>query len=263
MQPYWELACRSLERQVTYRAAAFAGLVTNFFFGILRAAVMVALYQGREEIAGLNLAQAVTFTGLSQALIGTMSFFGWYDLMNHVYSGAIATELLKPMSLYTYWLAQDLGRAIGSFFLRGLPIMIAYGFLLEIIVPDSLLRWGCVFLAMIFSWLVSFSYRFILNLASFWTPNALGIARLGFMLTWFLSGFMFPLKYFPDWFIGLCNLTPFPHMVNTLVEIYLGAIDGWGLVKALGLQLAWIIGLILLGQWILHRGITRLVIVGG
>ena len=36
---------RAIQRQLTYRAATLAGLATNFFFGLLRAAVLVALYR--------------------------------------------------------------------------------------------------------------------------------------------------------------------------------------------------------------------------
>jgi len=263
MRLYLELSWRALQRQLTYRTAAFAGLATNFFFGLIRAAVMVALYQERQEIAGVTLVQAVTFTGLSQALIGTMSFFGWYELMDSVYSGGIGADMLKPMNLYVYWLARDMGRSIALFFLRALPILIAYKFFLDVVTPDSAVQWGAVLLGSLLAWLVSFSYRFILNLASFWTTNALGVARFGFMLTWFLSGFMFPLRYFPEWFIKICSLTPFPHMINSLVEIYLGVLSGREIVYTLVLQAIWLIILVLIGQFLLRKGIKRLVIVGG
>jgi ABC-2 type transport system permease protein len=263
MRLFWELAWRACERHLAYRVAALAGLATNFFFGLLRAAVIVALYSGRDEIAGFNILQAVTFTGLSQALIGVMSFFGWYDLINNVYTGNISSDLLKPMNLFTYWLAQDAGRALVSLFLRGLPIMIAYGFLLGAKTPNTFFHWFAICFTLVLSWIVSFNYRFILNLASFWTPNALGIARFGFMLTWFLSGFMFPLRYFPNWFVSFCQLTPFPYMVNTTIEIYLGVIEGWEIVFALILQGVWAVGMFLVGQFILRKGISRLVIVGG
>jgi len=39
-----ELAKKSLQRQMAYRAANIAGLFTNLFFGMLRASVMVAVY---------------------------------------------------------------------------------------------------------------------------------------------------------------------------------------------------------------------------
>ena len=49
---FWALAALSFRRQLTYRAAALAGLVTNFFFGLLKAAILIALYAGRTEMAG-------------------------------------------------------------------------------------------------------------------------------------------------------------------------------------------------------------------
>ncbi|MBW8012786.1 MAG: hypothetical protein FVQ83_16330 [Chloroflexi bacterium] len=41
MRLFLELTKRSFQRQLSYRAAAIAGLATNFFFGLLRAAVLI------------------------------------------------------------------------------------------------------------------------------------------------------------------------------------------------------------------------------
>jgi hypothetical protein len=43
MRVYWEIAKRALSRQLTYRTATLAGLATNFYFGLLRAAGLAAL----------------------------------------------------------------------------------------------------------------------------------------------------------------------------------------------------------------------------
>jgi ABC-2 type transport system permease protein len=263
MRLFWELARRAFQRQLVYRSAAFAGLATNFFFGVLRAAVMVALYQGNAEIEGISLIQAITFTGLTQAIIGSLSIFSWYDLMNNVYSGAVATDLLKPMQLYFYWLAQDAGRAFGQFILRGIPIIVAYYFWFDIITPTNIVHWSVFFLAFFLAWLISFSYRFLINLASFWTPNAVGVGRFGFMMIWFFAGFLFPLRFFPEWFIKFCQFTPFPSMVNTTNEVYLGLLTGGNLMLALLTQAFWLVALIISGQLVLRAGIRRLVILGG
>ncbi len=224
---------------------------------------MVALYQGRPEIAGVGLRQATTYTGLVQAMIGFLSVFGWYDLMNNVYSGAIASDLLKPMSLYKFWLAQDAGRAAAQLLLRGFPLMAAYALFIGVIVPTTVIQWLAFIVSLIMAWMVSFSYRFLLNLTSFWSPNSLGISRFGYLLIWFLSGFMFPLRFFPAWFTSFCQLTPFPSMVNTINEVFLGMLDGPELLKSLLMQSLWLGILILLGQWVLSRGIRRLVVQGG
>jgi len=72
-----------------------------------------------------------------------------------------------------------------------------------------------------------------------------------------------PLRFFPDWFVKICYLTPFPHMVNTVVEVYLGVIQGPELFQTIMAQAIWAIGLIIVGQLVLKAGIRRLVILGG
>jgi ABC-2 type transport system permease protein len=263
MRLTYEFSLRSFQRQLVYRTAALAGLVTNFFFGIIRIALLVALYGSRHEVAEIPLQGAITFTGLSQAMIGILSLFSWYELMNNVYTGAISADLLKPMSLYHYWLSHDCGRAIGQLILRGLPMMIAYAVFFGISTPQGAWQWVGFILSLILAWSVSFSWRFLVNLTAFWIPNAAGAVRFAFILSWFLSGFLMPLRFFPDWFIKLCALTPFPYMVNTVVEIYLGVLTGSAIIRALLAQTAWLAGLFLVGQFVLRIGIKKLVISGG
>lgn len=253
----------SLQRQMAYRAVIFAGLATNFFFGMLRAAVMIALYGSRTDAAGITLGEAITFTGLSQALIGMLNTFSWFNLARSVYSGEIASELVRPVNTMTLYLAQDLGRAMVELVLRGLPIMIGYAWVFGIATPDSIAQWAAVIVSLFLAWLISFGWRFLVNLSAFWTPNAIGIVRFVFTLSWFLSGFMMPLRFFPGWFVRLCYLTPFPAMINTVTETYLGLLTGGDLLRALFVQAAWAVVLIILGQVVMSLGIRKLVIQGG
>jgi ABC-2 type transport system permease protein len=200
---------------------------------------------------------------LTQAVIAFLSLFSWYEVMYSVHSGDISSDLLKPMNYYGFWLAQDLGRAIAGLLMRGVPMMLAYALLFGITLPHGIVQWLALGLALGLSWLASFSWHFLLNLAAFWTPNALGIGRFGFSLTWFLSGFLMPLRLFPEWFVRLCYLTPFPHMVNTIVEVYLGVVSGPALVEALLGQLLWVLILVGAGQLVLRAGMRQLVIQGG
>lgn len=263
MRLFVEIARRSFRRHLTYRAAALAGLVTNFFFGLLRVAVLLALYGPRQEVEGITVAGIVTYMALTQAVIAYLSMFGWYDLMLSVHNGEVATDLLKPMHLFTFWLAQDVGRALVALLLRGITIMVIFALVLDLTYPETAVQWLALLLSVILSWLVSFAWRFFVNLPAFWTPNARGIMRFGFVLSWFCSGFLMPLRFFPDWVQHLANLTPFPYMLNTVVEVYLGVLQGWTLIQALLLQAAWALGLILAGQLVLKTAVKRLVILGG
>ena len=103
----------------------------------------------------------------------------------------------------------------------------------------------------------------MVNLAAFWTPYALGIGRLVFILSWFLSGFFMPLWFSPEWFVKLCYLTPFPYTINVVVEVYLGLVEGSALVTVIMAQIAWILILVLAGMMTLRAGVRRLEILGG
>lgn len=263
MRLFWELSALSFRRHLTYRSAAVAGLATNFFFGLLRAAVLVALYGARTEVAGISVKDAITYTGLTQAVIAYLSIFGWYDLMQTVYSGDVAADLLKPMSYMAFWMAQDVGRAVANMLLRGVPIMALYALMFDIAVPSSPVQYLALAAAITMSLLVSFAWRFLVNLAAFWSPNALGVGRFAFILPWFMSGFIMPLRYFPDIVVDLCYLTPFPHLVNTVVEVYLGLVSGPALARLLLQQALWLVILVAAGQCVLRAGVRRLVVLGG
>lgn len=263
MRLFWAITSLSLRRHLTYRAATWAGLITNVFFGLLRAVVLVALFGEQDVVAGMTLQDAITYTGLSQAVIAYLMIFGWYEVMASVYTGEIAVDLLRPLGYFRYWLAIDLGRALVALVLRGVTIMLVYAIFIDIVVPAEPYQWFALLIAIGLSWLVSFSYRFLVNLAAFWTPNAGGIGRGAFGIVWIMSGFYMPLRIYPEWFQTLCRMTPFPSMVNIPVEIYLGLVRGPDILLALLNQLIWTFALIILGQIVFRRGIHRLVIQGG
>jgi ABC-2 type transport system permease protein len=211
----------------------------------------------------MSVTDAITYTGLTQGIIAYMSIFGWYEVMRSVYSGEVATDLLKPMSYFNFWLAQDLGRAASNLLLRGLTIMLIYALVFDITVPASAGQWLALAISLFLGLLVSFAWRFWINLAAFWTPNAIGVGRFAFGLIWIMSGFVMPLRFFPDWFVAICKLTPFPAMINTSIEVYLGLLSGPALLQAMMWQLFWFIVLMAAGQLTLRVAIRRLVIQGG
>jgi ABC-2 type transport system permease protein len=253
----------SFKLQATYRIAWVAGLATNLFFGLLRAAVLIALYNGQPEVNGLSIGAALTYVALTQGIIAFIYIFGTADVINSVYSGSIATDLLKPVPFFTYWLAQDLGRSLMNFFSRGLMLMLFFSLFFPVSLPQSLPHLLVIMLSLGLSWLVTFAYRFLVNLSAFWTPDARGVGRIFFILPQFLSGFFMPLRLLPDWFQKAANFTPFPSLINTPMEVYNGILKGTDLLQALFIQLLWFIALAALAQLVMRRGIRKLIIQGG
>lgn len=252
----------ALVQQFTYRGAALGGLAANFFFGLLRAAVLVALL-GDGDLAGYGVREAVSYAALTQAVIAVVAIFGSYDLMRAVHSGEIAGDLLRPLSLYRLWLARDGGRALAAALLRGATLMLLFVPLLELAWPRGAPAWLAFGASLLLAWWVSFNWRFLVNLTAFWSPNAAGIGRFLFFAAMFFSGFLMPLAFFPPWVQRLADATPFPAIIDTVVEVYLGRVAGGDLLGALATQFTWGVALMLLALGLLRLGLRRLVLLGG
>lgn len=247
-------------QQFAYLQAAFWGLVTNLFFGALRIAILLALFDGRPSVAGLTGADAVTYVALTQTFIAAFSLFGWYDLMRSVHRGEIAADLLRPIPLLGFWLWQDAGRAAGQFVLRGLPMLLLFALLWGARLPADPLPTA---LSVVLAWACGFGYRFLVNCAAFWSPDAVGIGRFAWVLLGLGCGFLMPLRLFPDWLQTVLAYTPFPAMLNTTVELWLGLRTGLEAWRALGGQAVWTAILLGLCGWVLRRGLKRLEVAGG
>lgn len=263
MPTFLRLVRLSILQQLTYRTALISGLVTNFVFGLFRVALIIALYQGKTAVNGMSLVDALTYTAVAQALIAFLFVFGTYDLMTTVISGAIASDLVRPVPLFQLWLGRDFGRGLVNLLIRGVLLLVVFSLFYPLGLPDSAAGWLSALLALLLGWLISFAWRFLVNLASFWTPDARGIARGAYTFSQLLCGFILPLRLFPDWFARLCDLTPFPAMFSIPVEIYLGLLRGPDLARALAVQAAWFAGLALVCHLVLRAGLRRLVVQGG
>ena len=142
-QLWWQLARRGFRQQATYRAATIAGMVTNTVFGFVRGAILVASVRAARggTIDGYDTAAALTYTWMSQALIGPIAVFRWSDIAERVQSGAIATDLARPADFQSWWLASDYGRAACALVYRSIAQFAIGGLCFSLIVPTTATRW--------------------------------------------------------------------------------------------------------------------------
>ncbi|MEW1846033.1 ABC-2 family transporter protein [Nonomuraea angiospora] len=135
---YARLVRYGFRKHATYVWGAIAGAFTNSVFGILRAYILIALWQARPGLAGYDVADAVTFCFVTQAFIGPMQLFGGgLGIPERIRSGDIALDLVRPASLQLWTLAEDLGRAAYLFLVRGVPPMLVGAVVFGITVPPG------------------------------------------------------------------------------------------------------------------------------
>lgn len=263
MRLYWEVARRALQRQLAYRTENLAGLATNIFFGYLRAAVLLAVYQAASSVGGYNVEAAVSYAWITQAMIMIVALWGWWDVELTIRTGDVVSDLAKPFSYVGFWLARDLGRAAYYVVFRAAPILVAGQFIFGIHWPSSIASWLAFSLSVVLAAVVSFAWRFLLNVSAFWTTDARGLGAVAGAIMLFLGGFAVPIRYFPDWLQSAVLALPFASMVQTPADLFVERIQGSAVLGLLAGQLAWAVVLLGACQLATAAATRRVVIQGG
>ncbi|HLJ35029.1 MAG TPA: ABC-2 family transporter protein [Ktedonobacteraceae bacterium] len=236
---YIEVARTSFRRQLIYRWANLAGLLTNIFFGVVFSYVIIALYHARPIAAGYNVTDTLRYTWLEQALLMVVVPFGWYDLMLTIRTGAVVSDLSKPCDFYWYWFSREFGRSAYYLLLRGLPIYLAGILLFGIGIPSNVQQWLVFALSITLSTFVGIAYRYLFNLTAFWVVEARAMYTLGLTLAQFLTGSYVPLLFFPSWLLAIVTWLPFNAFMNIPTQMFVGNLPTTTLLFDLFLQIAW------------------------
>jgi ABC-2 type transport system permease protein len=248
-------------KEATYVAAALAGAFTNSVFGVLRAYILIALWQARPGLAGYDVAHAVTFCFITQAFIGPMQLFGGgLPIPDRIRSGDIALDLVRPASLQLWTLAEDAGRAAYLFLVRGIPPMLVGAALFGLVMPGDPVAWAAFAAGLCLGVLTSFGWRYLVALSACWLTDDRGVHTLSLVLTTFFSGMMLPLTIFPGPLGELARALPWAAMVQAPADLYLGRAP---ILETLAFQACWAAALLGLGALATRAIRHRVVIQGG
>ncbi|MCP2342347.1 ABC transporter permease [Actinomadura rupiterrae] len=252
----------ALRRYSAYPLGSMAEAVTNTFFGVMRASVLLALWHARPGLGGYDAADAVTFSFLTQALIGPVQIFGGMELGQRIRTGDVAIDLHRPVDLQAWWLADDIGRATSTLLLRGVPPMLVGGLLFTLHWPGPGAA-AAFAVSVVLAVLLSFALRYLVTLAMFWLHDERGIQAVALVLSLFLSGMIVPLVAFPGGIGDVARALPWSGLVQVPADVYLGHRTGGGLAAALGFQAAWAAGLLAAGRVLTRAAERRLEAQGG
>ena len=260
---YWEVARRGFRRYATYRGATFAGVFTNTVFGFIRAYVFIAMFAVARRPGNYDLADVLTYTFLTQALLMPLYIWGWTEIADTVYTGQIATDLYRPFDYQSYWLSQDLGRAAYHMVMRGVPPFVIGALVFGLRLPTHPLTWVVFLLSAALGVTVSFALRFMANLSAFWIVDVRGVNSLAAAVWTLLSGFIIPIAFFPTTARTIIRSLPFVSMLEFPVDVFLERVQGMHLVSTLAAQTAWAVVLLGAGRIMLRAATSKLVVQGG
>ena len=270
-QPYRAAFAARVMQMLQYRSAALAGFATQCWWGGIKVMVLSAFFGASASNAPMSLTDAITYTWIAQALLALQPWVGDPEIAQAVRSGAVAYDRLRPVDVYALWFVRGAGWIVA----RALPraaLMLAFAALLLPLAGLSAWSWqppADVPAAALFavslglSVLLSSALLMLINITVLVTLNDRGINVLMTPLVIVLSGNLLPLALFPDAAQTALRWQPFAGLLDIPLRLYFGHLRGAEAAGGLGLQLFWIVVLVLLGRALLARAWRTLEVQGG
>jgi ABC-2 type transport system permease protein len=272
LRPYRAAFAARFQSMLQYRTAALAGFITQCWWGGLKVMIYAAFYEHTTRgDQPMSLAQAITYTWLSQALLTLQPWNGDPEVSLAVRTGGISFECLRPVDLYLWWLARAsawmtsraLPRAALMFSLAAIALpLLGYGRWAWQF-PPSFEQAGLFIISLAFMTLLSATFVVLINLCVAATLTDRGINTLSTAFVILFSGNLIPLGFFPDWAQPLLLAQPFAGMLDIPMRIYLGTLSGMNAWIGLAIQAFWILNFILLGRLSMRIIMRRLEVQGG
>lgn len=245
--------------QASFRFALVSGLLTNTFFGLVRTAVFLSVYRTRGEVSGLELADAITYVWILQAVFATVWAPWLHELPTRIRSGEWTAELTRPGALLPRHLAYDLGRTMAILVLRAPVPLVFAAVVFDLHLPTTVAGIVALLASLLLAAFAASCIRLLLGSIAFWTPDFRGVTSLLFGPIFLISGFVIPIEYFPDVLRSFTVFGPLGALIRSPVAVATSRF----VLSSLALQILWAGLLALACHLALRRATERMVVFGG
>lgn len=250
-----------------YRAAAIAGITTQFFWGAMNILMYKAFYDTDPSAFPMTFEATVSYVWLQQALL--CLFAAWmieHEIFDDIVSGNVVYELCRPIDIYNMWFSRSMANRLARAVLRCFPILLVAALLPEpysLGVPPSLIHFTLFLLTSVLGFLVTVAFYMLVYALTFFTISPNGLRILITSVVEFLAGGIIPLPFFPDGLRQVMEILPFASMQNVPLRTYSASMTQPEMARAIALQGFWLVALVMTGKALCALAMKRMTLQGG
>ncbi len=260
---YAEFVRMGFVNTLAYRLRYYTGIVTYFIYVSVYYYIWKAIYADSATIEGFDFGHMLTY--ISVGWIIRSFYFNNIDqdMAYAVAEGKMAMDLIKPVNQQFMSIAIALGESVFRLGLLTLPTAIVLLLVYPIRRPASALHFVGFFASVLLSFFIVAAINFCVGTFAIRLKSILGLLRAKYFLLELFSGLLIPISFFPQIFQDIFKVLPFQYISYIPVLIYLGKISGLEIIRALALQLFWILMLLAIGDALWRWSSRKITIQGG
>lgn len=257
---YVQVARTGYRRNVAYMWSHMLNNLASAVFGFM----YIYLWQAvAPERAGSDPYTRSLMTGmmaLAQVLAWVTTFLpGGLGIAGLVRTGAIATEMGRPVPFLWMVMARESGNLVYQFIYRSLPLAVLFALTTGMPAPAS---WTAALLAVpsvVLGAYVALCLFYTVGMSALWTTEVRWAHWANYSLSALLSGGWIPADVLPGWLGKVAPYLPWACEQYYPLRLYLGLSGAAGLL----VQLAWAAALTLWCWWLTRAALRRVVVQGG
>ena len=267
MKKYFAIFKMKLITGMQYRAAAWAGVCTQFFWGFMYIMIYIAFYSSSTSVPPMPFSQLVAYIWLQQSFLALIMLW-WQDgeLLTQISSGNVAYELCRPYNLFTFWYSRLLAMRVSNVALRCLPILFIAFFLpkpYNMTLPPDPAAGFAFLLSIMLALVLVITISMFIYILTFITLSPIGSRLIIGVTAEFMMGSVIPIPLMPKSLQNILNWFPFRYTSDLPFRIYTGNIAASEALFGILIQLLWIGILLAAGVFAFKRVMQRVAIQGG
>ena len=141
VKAFISIANRSLQNTLAYRTSYILTFASNFIGFIATYALWHAIFDGREQLAGLSWEQMKAYLLITFITNALLSWYSETRIANKILDGSVAADLLKPLDFQQARFAETLGSGLVEGGLAAILITVVMIITSGVMVPHTLVTW--------------------------------------------------------------------------------------------------------------------------
>jgi ABC-2 type transport system permease protein len=264
---WWTILRIALEERLVYRGDFALGTLMRFLPIITQIflwwAVFESIGQGARSdgtIAGYQFEDMVAYYLLTMITRAFSSMPGLATgIAGQIRDGAVKKYLVQPVDMLGFLMLNRVAHKIAYYSVALLPFAFVFYLSRGFFVhgwPEPEILAACV-LSLLMAFLLGFFLEASVGLIGFWFLEVTSLLFVYMLLSFFLSGHMFPLDMLPQPWNTLVDLLPLKYLAYFPAAVFLGKVQGAELVRGLVLQAGWVILFALASRLMWRAGVRH------
>jgi len=264
---WWTILRICLEERLVYRGDFALATLMRFLPIVTQIFLWYAIFEARDEttLAGYQYEQFVAYYLLTMVSRAFSSMPGLATgITRQIRNGEVKKFLIQPVDMLGFLLLSRLAHKLAYYSVALAPFALVFflcrGYFYHL-PPEAATHSAAAAAGFVASLVMAFLLGYFLEttmgLIGFWWLEVSSMLFVYMLVSFFLSGHMFPLDILPDPWRWLVDLLPLRFLAYFPAAIFLGKATGSELVSGLCAEAAWVVFFIGLSRFMFHRGVRH------